>query len=381
MMNRLFAPIAISRAPRGPVCLVIALLFALPFNPALGIELTGTVVRPDGVPIAGLVVEAEARRALTNEAGAFRLSGLDAGELLLRLRGDAGEGRVCLTAAAEKETVALTYPVLTTAILLHDNDQHFNFNFREEFEAAVAAEREQHKNVFLLNAGDLFVRHPDRWADPRAMSYYSVRCNYMIRIMNEIGYNACTLGNHELSYIEGRTYEALITARFPLLGANIILSGNALPPLASHVVFNTDNDLSIAVLGLTRANDGRDDVIALDPIAVARSHAALGRKHDLFVALTHLGLGQDRALAAAMPELDVIIGGHSHHLLEAGEWVNGVLIAMAGGPPEQHRQDPGWPKRLGIVTILFENDRIVEKSARIVTFEGHSGGHDGSHAQ
>jgi hypothetical protein len=48
-------------------------------------------------------------------------------------------------------------------ILLHDNDLHFTTNHREAVRAVIEEVRRQNVNVFLLNAGDLFVRHEHRW--------------------------------------------------------------------------------------------------------------------------------------------------------------------------------------------------------------------------
>ena len=50
---------------------------------------------------------------------------------------------------------------------------------------------------------------------------------------------------------------------------------------------------------------------------------------------------------------------------------NGVLIAQAGGTPADrpHPVDPSRPKYLGIVTLGFENERLVEKSGRVITFD------------
>ncbi|MDQ2800988.1 MAG: hypothetical protein M3Y13_15250, partial [Armatimonadota bacterium] len=51
---------------------------------------------------------------------------------------------------------------------------------------------------------------------------------------------------------------------------------------------------------------------------------------DALVALTHIGLREDERLASACPELDVIIGGHSHNKLAEPKMVNGVPIVQAG---------------------------------------------------
>lgn len=67
------------------------------------------------------------------------------------------------------------------------------------------------------------------------------------------------------------------------------------------------------------------------PIPTAQRVAARLRPQvDLLIALTHIGLPQDRRLAEACPELDLILGGHSHDALEAPEIANGVPICQAG---------------------------------------------------
>ena len=351
-------------------CLAVVVAAGILCTAAGGATLTGTVLGPDEAPVSGVVVETGSIQAVTDETGAFRLTGLDAGETIVRIRGEAGEGRAAVAVGEDDTAVVLSYPVITKVVLLHDNDTHFNFNQRETFEAEVNAIRERYANVYLLSAGDIFVRHADRWAEPGDIAYYAEMCAYMIDIMNDIGYDVCTLGNHELFYLGNYTREALERAQFPLLAANIGIETDKLPPVQPYVVFETQNELSIAVLGVTRSNE-RPGVETLDFIETARSYEHLADEHDLFVALTHIGLGRDRALAEAMPELDVIVGGHTNHLLEQGERVNGVLVTMAGGPPPGHRHqvNPEWPKYLGKIKIIFENERIIEKTARVMTFE------------
>lgn len=342
------------------------------FGPAFGAEgvLSGIVVCPDDAPVSGLEVVAGTQRTATDAAGAFQLSGLESGDLLLRLRGDAGEGRVNVSVNADDAPVRLRYPVLTTVVLLHDNDIHFNYNHMEAFEGKIQAVREQYDNVFLLSAGDMFVRHADRWARPHDLSFYREMCGQMISVMNRLAYDVCTLGNHELFYHDGYTREALEQAAFPLLGANIILDTDNAPPLEPYIVLETDNALRLAILGITRRSGGSDGVEMKDFVETAREYVHLAEDHHLFVALTHIGLNSDKALAEAVPELDLIIGGHSNHTLWSGLTVNDVLVAMAGGPPSGHRHaaNPEWPKYLGKVKVVFENDRPVEKTATLMAF-------------
>ncbi len=338
---------------------------------AAAITVTGIVVDPDDAPAPGVTVSTSSHEAVTGEDGAFRLEGLDAGDLLLRLAGDTGEGHVRVTIDEPETSLHLTYPVVTTVVLLHDNDTHFNYNHIEAFEGAIHDVRNRYENVYLLSAGDFFVRHADRWHKPNDTDFYREMCFFMIDAMNAIEYDVATLGNHELDYIEGYTREALERAEFPLLGANIDLETDNIPPLKPYVVFETDNELSIAVLGITRRSGGTEGVEMRDFHETAQAYTPLAEEHNAYIALTHIGLNADRELAAAVPALDVIIGGHSNHVLEEGELINDVLVAMAGGPPSGHRHaaDPEWPKYLGKVTLTFENDRLADKKARLMTFQ------------
>src|SRR5699024_5641779 len=45
---------------------------------------------------------------------------------------------------------------------------------------------------------------------------------------------------------------------------------------------------------------------------------------------SHLGINEDREIARRFPEIDAIIGGHTHHLLRTGEYVNDTIITAAG---------------------------------------------------
>jgi 2',3'-cyclic-nucleotide 2'-phosphodiesterase (5'-nucleotidase family) len=68
-----------------------------------------------------------------------------------------------------------------------------------------------------------------------------------------------------------------------------------------------------------------------DPVVIARREiAALRPNVDVLIALTHIGVREDERLAAECPELDAILGGHSHVVLPTPQIVNGVAIAQGG---------------------------------------------------
>ena len=67
-----------------------------------------------------------------------------------------------------------------------------------------------------------------------------------------------------------------------------------------------------------------------EPVEELTKLRDMRKRCDVFLALNHMGVEEDKKLAERMPELDLIVGGHSHTRLDTGVVVNGVLITQAG---------------------------------------------------
>jgi len=159
--------------------------------------------------------------------------------------------------------------------------------------------------------------------------------------MSEIGYDAMTVGNREFHVSRFGFCAKLKLARFPVLCANVRpVRGRETAPVMSHICRDLPNGMRIVVLGVTvpmiterMASRRLSAYLFDDPIQAAARCAAQLRatlRPNLLVALTHIGLSRDRELASAVPEIDLIIGGHTHDVLEKGERVGETLIAQAG---------------------------------------------------
>ena len=287
---------------------------------------------------------------------------------LLEIRGEGGAGRVLVSAGTTPASLEITWPVTEKIVILHTNDHHFTVNNLRETAAAINEIRNKYTDVFLFSAGDIFVRHPLRWfingrfmRDPE---WYGERAMYMITTMNELGYDLMTLGNHEFSYHEPYTRLALGSANFPLLSANVEVATDALPPLDHYALLTTSTWRKIGVLGLSLINTGRDDISELDASETVRKYLHLRDSADLLVALTHIGLRRDYVLAREFPEFDIIVGGHSHDLIEEAELVNSVLVAQAGGNP--HLVSDNHPVFIGKIVVSIENGVITGKEGRVI---------------
>jgi hypothetical protein len=373
-------PMVMTLLQRGLLALAIVILVA--GSSVHAKTFSGFVVDHLDMPLADITVNLYGTRddalpgrphlawGTTDAEGRFAVdASVESAELLV-LEGPQGIGRIRIG----KETSTdprITYPVETTIILLHDNDQHFNFNHMDQFTAEIEDIRNTYPNVFLLNAGDIFIRKPDQWNEP-TKDFYAHQAMRAIDLMNQLNYDAMTLGNHDLNYIDSLTRNALDKARFPLLGANIYVSTSYLPKPLPYTVLTTDNDISIAVLGLSSLNFKQKGVgSSRSFIKTAQNYYRyLADRHEVFVALTHIGDTRDRRLAKEIGGIHIIIGAHSHTLLTEAELVNGVLIAQAGGTPPYRSNpvDPQRPKYLGKIIIKMENERVVTKEGMVLTF-------------
>jgi len=218
---------------------------------------------------------------------------------------------------------------MTQLTLLHTNDFHNHLNARQaDFIRAAKAARE---DVLLLDSGD-------------AVSAGNVGVRPggepILTLMSETGYDAMTLGNREFHVADALLRLKIGKALFPILCANIRWredQGETLPVVPSFVK-TLPNGLRVGVFGLTvpmvtpRMTARLVSAFVFDdPVMVARRQIeALRPLVDALVALTHIGLREDERLAASCPELDLIVGGHSHNKLGEPKVVGGVPIVQAG---------------------------------------------------
>lgn len=177
----------------------------------------------------------------------------------------------------------------------------------------------------ILSQADLVLDAGDTWEDTRRGTG-AAEAWATVAAMNELGYDAMVLGNHE-TYLGPRLLKELIKAvPFPVLATNL----KSDLPTRRWVLLEV-RGVRILLLGvlwdLALVWPGWE---LLDPLASVRAVLAEAPAHDLFVLLAHLGLSRARALAAALPECDLIVLGHNHLFLEAPVWEGGVPIVQAG---------------------------------------------------
>jgi 2',3'-cyclic-nucleotide 2'-phosphodiesterase (5'-nucleotidase family) len=192
----------------------------------------------------------------------------------------------------------------------------------------------------------------------------------MIELMNKVGYDYATFGNHEFDYGQEALAQRINDAVFPFLGANIHVD-EKLAKIAQpepYTIVKVDG-IKIAILGLVEASKKRNGewlpsthpdrlkgVTFTNPIETALEYKHLRKKCHLFIGLFHTGYDKDLQIAQAMPELDVIIGGHSHTKVKSTKIENGVLITQAQDDLEF----------IGKTTITLKKKKVVEKKFELI---------------
>ncbi len=183
-----------------------------------------------------------------------------------------------------------------------------------------------------------------------------------VAAMNAAGYTMATLGNHEFNNPLAQTKKLIASIKYPVLLANATdrATGKLLAP-ASRI--EQLGALRVGIFGLVthEAADypaAKEGVDIADEIQTARKMVdSFKGKADVVVLLSHCGEDVDGRLAAEVPGIDVIVGGHSHSRLPTGEFVwhgedlrtdevNGTVIVQA------HQ----WGGELGRLDLLFARD-------------------------
>lgn len=140
----------------------------------------------------------------------------------------------------------------------------------------------------------------------------------MVDVLNSAGLDWATFGNHEFDVKEGELRARLEEADFGMVSGNVAAaSGVAFPGVQTHAILTFagpgGDQVRIGIISATLQTGAPDWVAISDPLAALRAQAAaLDPETDVIVALTHLALEDDEAVAVDIPAVDVVLGGHEH---------------------------------------------------------------------
>ena len=227
--------------------------------------------------------------------------------------------------------------------LLHSNDLHGDFmsdQIDKELIGGVSRlsgyihkVRSEEKNVIYSISGDMF-RGSLIDSEFQGMS--------TIEIMNMLGPDVVTLGNHEVDYGLAHMLFLDKCATFPIINANMYLKHNGVRLFDSHFIKEIDGMkilfigvLTEEVLEVTKAEGIIGTLIDIEDAAKEVGKICDAYRNtdiDLCVLLTHIGIEEDKKLAARLDPawgVDIIIGGHSHTYLSEPCVAAGIPIVQA----------------------------------------------------
>lgn len=237
-----------------------------------------------------------------------------------------------LTATAQKQLT-----------ILHTNDTHstilpLNPNLEDTMKAGrggylrrinmLKEERRKDPDLLLFDSGDF----------SQGSGYYTMfKGDVEVGLMNEMHYDAATIGNHEFDFGLDNMARLFKMAQFPIVCTNYDFTGTVCEGLVKPYVILKRKGVKIGVFALSPKLKGLisdkncPGVKYLDPAKVALETATMLKKDlkcDMVICISHLGWDMggddDSYMIKGSRNIDVVLGGHSHTFLERLEYVNNM---------------------------------------------------------
>ena len=229
-------------------------------------------------------------------------------------------------------------------VILHSNDTHsqifpFNTQLSDTVKAGRAGflrrlnllkeERKKHPDLLYFDSGDFF----------QGSSYFTMfKGDVEIGLMNQMGIDATTIGNHEFDFGIDNMAQQFRKATFPILCANYDFTGTPMEGLTKPWIVIKRNGLKIGVFALCPKLEGLvstkncPGVKYMDPARVALETATMlkeQQKCDMVICISHLGWSSNRGeddqyMIKGSRNIDLVLGGHSHTYMQELHYENNL---------------------------------------------------------
>lgn len=228
-------------------------------------------------------------------------------------------------------------------VILHTNDTHSTIEpvskYSKVKEAAgkagcvrratmVKQLREQNPDILLFDSGDF----------SQGSTFYTMyKGDVEVGLMNIMGYDAATIGNHEFDFGLDNLARLARQAKFPIVCSNCDFTGTPCQDVIKKYCVVVRDGVRIGVFGLTPKIEGlvmKENIAGvkyIDPIQATKEMVSVLRdkeRCDIVVCLSHLGWKlapeyiDDQVLISSTTGIDIVLGGHSHTYMKKMEWVD-----------------------------------------------------------
>ena len=265
--------------------------------------------------------------------------------------------------------------------------------------AHIADIRAEATNSLLLDNGDFLQGNPmgDYIAYERGMKEGDM--HPIITAMNEVGFDASTLGNHEFNYGLDFLTKSLAGADFPIVSANVVKTEGSDPTkdetlIKPYVILERmlkdgngdEHPIKVGLIGFVPPQIMNWDrkhlegnVTARDILQTARAYVPQMREEgaDIIIALSHSGIGSadetDGMENASVPlasvdGVDALLTGHSHLVFPSPTYADYAAVDAEAGTIHGKPATMGgfWGSHLGVIDLMLERDgnewRVVTTS-------------------
>ncbi len=231
-------------------------------------------------------------------------------------------------------------------VILSTNDMHASLDNVARLATAV---KECRDTVFtiVVDAGD-------RWTGNAYVDLAEGRLP-IIRLMNAVGYDVATLGNHDFDAGQQVLDGAVEKAKFEVVCANMESKGEWLNDVEESVQIVTPDGVEVDFVGVVTSysnghpdgNDNNFEGLQFEDPQVVAERECNDSEGDVKVLLSHMGHDRDLALAERYNGYDVIIGGHTHKILDT--LINGTVVGQTGRKL----------KNIGVTKVKMRGHKVV----------------------
>lgn len=190
--------------------------------------------------------------------------------------------------------------------------------------AMIKEQRQQHPDLLLFDSGDFSQGSP----------YYTLfKGDVEIVLMNEMRYDAATIGNHEFDFGIDNLARIIKMAKFPFVCTNYDFTGTPLKSLVKPWIIIRRDGVKIGIFGLSPQPKGLISeknylpIKYIDPVKTALETATFlkqKKKCDMVICISHLGYNingiDDVEMVRGSRDIDLVLGGHSHTFLKQLAW-------------------------------------------------------------
>ncbi len=271
---------------------------------------------------------------------------------------------VCLIIAAAVAAAAymawVRYVSERSIVIISTTDMHAKVDNFPRLATAIARCRDTVATI-VADAGD-------RWTGNAYVDMAREPRRPVIDMMNAMGYDVATLGNHEFD--DGQAFLGHINSlcRFDIVCANVVSDTITFPQPAPYKIF-CRRGVKVGFVGVVTNYDhnnhpaGKDEsFVGLtfpDPQQTAAEYAWLKRRCDVLVLVSHMGDDMDARLAEKCTAYDLILSGHTHNVVDT--LVNGTQLGQSGY----------GAKQIGVTHIRMKGTKIASLDYRIVPLDGY----------